>query len=77
MLEDAISTDKSITFLQVYKIINDWIINPCYNNIDFEFKLTPFTIEQIKNKFGATDESINRITSNACDNTKRKILPNS
>ncbi len=76
MLEDAVSTDKGISFVQVYKIINDWLDNPCYNNVDFEFKLTPFTIEQIKNKFGATDESIKRITSNICDDTKRKILPN-
>lgn len=76
MLEDAVSTDKGISYKQVYKIINDWIDNPCYNNVDFEFKLTPFTIEQIKNKFGATDESIKRITSNICDDTKRKILPN-
>jgi len=76
MLEDAVSTDTGIPFTDVYKVINDWINNSCYNNVDFEFKLTPFTIEQIKTKFGATDESIKRLTSNMCNDTKRKILPN-
>jgi NAD(P)-dependent dehydrogenase (short-subunit alcohol dehydrogenase family) len=75
MLEDAVSTDKGITFVQVGKRIDDWTADPCYNNIDFEFKLSPFTIEQIKNKFGATDESIQRIIQHTCDDTKTKILP--
>ena len=75
MLEDAVSTDKGITFVQVGKRIDDWTADPCYNNIDFEFKLSPFTIDQIKNKFGATDESIQRILQNTCNDTKTKILP--
>lgn len=76
MLEDAVSTDKGITFLEVYQTINSWLNNPCYNNIDYEFKLTPFTLEQIKTKFGATQESIDRITQNVCDRTKAQVLPN-
>jgi hypothetical protein len=75
MLEDAVSTDKGISFLSVYQTINSWLANPCYNNIDYEFKLTPFTLEQIKSKFGATQESIDRITQNVCDRTKAQILP--
>lgn len=73
MLEDAVSTDTGIPFAKVYKVINDWIENSCYNNIDFEFKLTPFTIDQIKSKFGATDESIKRIMSNVCNDTKKLV----
>lgn len=75
MLEDAVSTDKGISFDKIHQTISDWLNNSCYNNIDFDFKLTPFTLEQIKSKFGATQESIDRILQNVCDRTKTQILP--
>jgi Zn-dependent peptidase ImmA (M78 family) len=57
----------------VFDVINFWIVNSRLTNIDFEFKLTPYTLEKIKEKFGATQESIDFILSNMCDKSKQAL----
>ena len=71
MLEDAISSDNLISFQEVYDSINFWLTTPRITNIDFEFKLTPYTLEKIKENFGATQDAIDYILINLCDNSKK------
>lgn len=71
MLEDAISGDNLISFNEVKDIVNFWIQNSKISAIDLEFKLTPFTLEKIKEKFGATQEAIDYVLANMC-NEKRQ-----
>jgi hypothetical protein len=77
MLEDAVSSDNLISFQEVFDVINFWIISPRLTSIDFEFKLTPYTLEKIKEKFGATQESIDFILSNMCNKSKQILNDNS
>jgi hypothetical protein len=71
MLEDAVSSDNLITYKEVYDTIEFWIKNPRISNLNFEFKLTPFTLEKIKEKFNASQESIDFVLKSMCDE-KRK-----
>ncbi len=71
MLEDAVSSDNLITFKEVYETINFWVQNSRITNLNFEFKLTPFTLEKIKEKFNASQESIDYVLKNMC-NEKRQ-----
>lgn len=67
MLEDAESSDNLISFQEVIDTIDFWIKNPRINKIDFEFKLTEFTLEQVKKKFNASQEAIDHVIKNMCD----------
>lgn len=73
MLEDAVSSDNLISFTEVINIVNFWIKNPRMAAIDLEFKLTPFTLEKIKEKFGATQEAIDYVLSNMCSEKRQSF----
>jgi hypothetical protein len=73
MLEDAVSGDNLIKFEEVYNVIDFWLKNPKINYVNFEFKLTPFTLEKIKEKYNASQESIDFVINNMCDE-KRKYF---
>lgn len=73
MLEDAVSGDVLISFKEVVDVIDFWIKNSRLTSIDFEFKLTPFTLEKIKEKFGATQEAIDYVLSNMCDENRQQF----
>jgi hypothetical protein len=73
MLEDAVSGDTLISFAEVSNIIDFWIQNPKMSSIDLEFKLTPFTLEKIKEKFGATQEAIDYVLSNMCSEKRQNF----
>lgn len=73
MLEDAVSSDNLISFKQVYNIINFWIDNPVFTNIDFDFKLTAYTLEKIKEKYSASQETIDIIISGLCSDSKKTL----
>ena len=70
MLEDAVSGDVLISYNEVLNVIDFWLANPRLTEIKFEFKLTPFTLENAKSKFGISQESLDRIVGNMCDETK-------
>jgi hypothetical protein len=70
MLEDAESSDNLISFQEVVDTIDFWIKHPRINKIDFEFKLTAFTLEQVKNKFNASQEAIDHVVANMCDTNR-------
>ena len=67
MLEDAVSSDNLISFKEVADVINFWITNPKINKIDFEFKLTPYTLEKVKEKFNASQQAIDHVVANMCE----------
>jgi hypothetical protein len=67
MLEDAVSSDNLISFKEILDVINFWTANPKINKIDFEFKLTPYTLEKVKEKFNASQEAIDHVIANMCD----------
>lgn len=67
MLEDAISSDNLISFKEVLDVVNFWIANPNINKIDFEFKLTPYTLEKVKEKFNASQQAIDHVVANMCE----------
>lgn len=71
MLEDAVSGDILVSFSEVVAIVKFWISNHRISEINLEFKLTPFTLEKIKSKFGATQEAIDYVLANMC-NEKRE-----
>lgn len=73
MLEDAVSGDVLISFDEVVDVVDFWIKNSRLTSIDFEFKLTPFTLEKIKEKFGATQEAIDYVLSNMCDEKRQQF----
>jgi len=66
MLEDAVSGDVLIKYQEVADAIDFWINNPRITALDFEFKLTPFTLEKIKEKFGASQQAIDYVLQNMC-----------
>lgn len=67
MLEDAVSSDNLISYQEVLDTVEYWIQHPRITAINFEFKLTEFTLERIKETFGATQESIDYILNNMCN----------
>jgi hypothetical protein len=71
MLEDAISSDVLISFEEVLNVIKFWLDNPKLSRIDFEFKLTPFTLEKVKEKFNASQQAIDSVLNNMCQNNKK------
>ncbi len=71
MLEDAVSSDNLITFKEVCDTIYFWMTNSRITNLNFEFKLTPFTLEKIKEKFNASQESIDYVLKNMCDEKRQ------
>lgn len=73
MLEDAVSSDVLISFDEVINVIDFWIKNPRLTSIDFEFKLTPYTLEKIKTKFRASQETIDYILANMCNEKRRQF----
>lgn len=73
MLEDAVSSDNLISFKEVFDTIQFWLSVPRLTNIDFEFKLTPYTLEKLKDKFGATQAAIDYILTNMCDKSKQEF----
>lgn len=73
MLEDAVSSDNLISFEEVYNAIQFWMSSPRLTNIDFEFKLTPYTLKKLKDKFGATQAAIDHILINMCTASKQEF----
>jgi len=73
MLEDAVSSDNLISFKQVYDVIEFWILNPVFTNIDFDFKLTAYTLEKIKEKYSASQETIDFIIGSLCSDSKSNL----
>jgi hypothetical protein len=77
MLEDAVSSDNLISYQEVVDTVTYWISHPRITAINFEFKLTEFTLERIKETFGATQESIDYILNNMCNLNKQHFNDNS
>ena len=73
MLEDAESSDNLISFDEVVNTISFWLTNSRINKIDFEFKLTPYTLEKVKEKFNASQEAIDHVVANMCDINRSKF----
>lgn len=73
MLEDAVSSDNLISFKQVYNIIDFWIDDPVFTNIDFDFKLTAYTLEKIKEKYSASQDTIDFIINSLCSDSKKTL----
>lgn len=67
MLEDAVSGDTLIKFDEVVELINHWLKNPRFTSVDYEFKLTPMTLEKVKEKFNASQEAIDYVIQNMCN----------
>lgn len=67
MLEDAVSGDTLIKFDEVVELINHWVKNPRFTSVDYEFKLTPMTLEKVKEKFNASQEAIDYVIQNMCN----------
>ena len=70
MLEDSTSSDVLVPFVEVLRVVDFWLEHPYTNRVDFEWKLTPFTLQQLKSKFNATEDSINYVLNNMCDETR-------
>jgi hypothetical protein len=73
MLEDAVSGDTLIKYKEVLDLLNFWISNPIFTNIDYQFKLTPYTITHVKEKFNASQEAIDQVIKNMCDINRDKF----
>lgn len=73
MLEDAVSSDNLISFKQVYDIIDFWIDDSVFTNVDFDFKLTAYTLEKIKEKYSASQETIDFIIKGLCSDSKKTL----
>jgi len=73
MLEDAVTGDVLISYKEVTDTIDFWLSNPRIRSIAYEFKLTPFTLENAKDKFNISEEALNRIVRNMCGDTKAMI----
>lgn len=67
MLEDAVSGDTLIKFNEIVDLVNFWINNPRFTSIDYEFKLTAFTLQKVKEKFNASQEAIDHVIQNMCN----------
>jgi len=73
MLEDAVTGDVLISYKEVIDTIDFWLSNPRIRSIAYEFKLTPFTLQNAKDKFNISQESLDRIVGSMCSNTKAMI----
>jgi NADP-dependent 3-hydroxy acid dehydrogenase YdfG len=73
MMEDAVTGDVLISYTEVMDTINFWLANPRIRSIAYEFKLTPFTLQNAKDKFNISQEALDRIISNMCGNTKAMV----
>jgi NAD(P)-dependent dehydrogenase (short-subunit alcohol dehydrogenase family) len=73
MMEDAVTGDVLISYKEVMDTINFWLDNPRIRSIAYEFKLTPFTLQNAKDKFNISQEALDRIISNMCGNTKAMV----
>lgn len=73
MLEDAVSSDKLIPFQEVIDFVDYWLEHPRLTNVDFEFKLTEFTLEMIKEKFNASQEAIDYVINNMCEDSRKRF----
>lgn len=71
MLEDAINGDNLIKYSEIVNAIEFWLVNPNFSNLTFEFKLTPFVLEKAKDVFGISQENLNIIMANMCDEKKQ------
>lgn len=73
MLEDAVSGDTLIKYDEIVDLVNFWIKNPRFTSIDYDFKLTPFTLEKVKEKFNASQEAIDSVIANMCNINRDKF----
>lgn len=73
MLEDAVTGDVLISYKEVIDTIDFWLVNPRIRSIAYEFKLTPYTLQNAKDKFQISQESLDRIVGSMCSNTKAMI----
>lgn len=73
MLEDAVSSDMLVPFADVVQSVDFWLSNPRVTRMDFEFKLTAYTLEKVKNKFNASQAAIDHILNNMCQLNQEKF----
>jgi hypothetical protein len=73
MMEDAVTGDVLISYKEVVDTIDFWLANPRIRSIAYEFKLTPFTLQNAKDKFNISQESLELIIGNMCGDTKAMI----
>lgn len=52
LTQDSIETDCGVPHSDIVNSIEFWLSNQRVNNIEFELKLNPLTIKNIKNEFG-------------------------
>jgi hypothetical protein len=46
--ENRIDSDYTVSYQELYEIIQFWLLHPMVRQIEFQFKLTNYTISQIK-----------------------------
>jgi hypothetical protein len=73
MLEDAVTGDVLISYKEVIDTIEFWLSNPRIRSIAYEFKLTPFTLKNAKDKFNISQEELECIIRNTCGDIKAMI----
>jgi short-subunit dehydrogenase len=73
MLEDAVSSDNLIPFADIVSSINFWLTTSRITRMDFEFKLTAYTLEKVKEKFNAKQEAIDYIINNMCNSNRQQF----
>lgn len=70
-LEDAVTSDITVTFDQVLKTIEFFNEHPVFTYVDYQFKLTPYTINMIQQAFGIKQEVIDQVIGNLCEENKK------
>jgi hypothetical protein len=70
-LEDAVSSDITISFKNIADTIQFWIDNPMFTYVDYQFKLTPYTMGMIQQVFGIQQEVVDQVIGNLCEENKK------
>ena len=70
-MEDAISSDVKLEYNSIINTIDFLLKNPCIRNIDFEIKLTPYTMTAIQKTFDIPQNVIDFAISKMCDENKK------
>jgi hypothetical protein len=70
-MEDAVSSDVKLEYHAIVNTIDFWLKNPYIRNIDFEIKLTPYTMSAIQKTFNLPQEVIDFAISKMCDENRQ------
>lgn len=73
MLEDAVSSDMTVSFDDVIKLIDFWLKNPSISSVDYHLKLTEHTILALQEKYDIDQEKIDRIILQMCERNKKEF----